>query len=213
MFLKRILDSEKDSSIKIIGIGDVGCIVVNKLYESGCKYHTIAINPDMRDAIGIPDTKLIVGINSNNGLGCRANQQLAQKCFDESIKELDSIIRDNSNDISGKNRAKKYILVGSLSSTCFFVGIKYLIDIINKIGDSKIYVVSSDSSDFEGDIRKILREKCISMINDYKQNNYLEEVKIVNSHERNNNIDYYDILNNKMINEIFLLAVNKNQKA
>ena len=85
MFIRRILDKEKDSSIKIIGLGDVGNKITFKLKENGCKYHTIAITPDMRDAIPCPDTKLIVGLKTNNGLGCQTNLDLATKCFENKV--------------------------------------------------------------------------------------------------------------------------------
>ncbi len=194
MFIRRILDSEKDSSIKIIGIGDVGNNIVIKLKESECKYHTIAINPDMRDAIGIPDTKLIIGLKVNKGLGCRTNLELAKECYEESLNEIKSIIKSNTN---------TYIIVGSLSSTSFAVGLKYILNIINELDDKKIYIVASDSTNYENETRKNIKELSLTIIKDKQSGIFKYSTLNISKFE---NCIYdperYEQLNNEMIRKI-----------
>ena len=195
MFIRRILDKEKDSSIKIIGLGDIGNKITVKLKENGCKYHTIAINPDMRDAIGVPDTKLIVGLKTNKGLGCRTNIELANECFEENKDEIESILKGNTN---------TYIITGSLSSTSFAAGLNYLIDIINKLNNKNIIIIASDSTDYENDVRKKIKETCLTTLNDNKNN--IAKLSILNiTKEDEDIIKYYDKLSNKMINKINII--------
>ena len=189
MFIRRILDKEKDSSIKIIGLGDVGNNIVIKLKEEGCIYHTIAITPDMRDALDSPDTKLIVGLKTNKGLGCQANLELAQKCFEESLDELNSILRSDVN-------TNTYIIVGSISSSSFTIGSKYLIDIINKLNNKKIYIITSDSTTYENDIRKDIKDKCLNTLKEYNP------IIVEQTKQDESIIEYYDKLNSIMINKI-----------
>lgn len=123
MFVRRILDKEKNSTIKIIGFGQGGTHVVYELFSKNCPYHTISVLTRANDTIPVPDTKLIVGKKIANGLGCNLDLSIGSKCFDEDIDELYSLLLGHTDDI---------ILVSGIAGGFAGSGLIKMIELINE---------------------------------------------------------------------------------
>ena len=90
-----------------------------------------------------------------------------------------------------------------MSSSSFTIGTKYIIDIINKLNNKTIHIIASNSTKYENDIRKQIKDKCINTINKYNP------IIVEQAKQDESIIDYYDKLNNIMIDKIEEIINNK----
>lgn len=92
MFIRRIKNEEKNSKIKIIGIGKAGHSIVMKLYNKKIKYHTCAITGwDGGSCWESPDTYLLLCDNTGNTKMKHTKEEAIKLC-DKHIVEIDSML-------------------------------------------------------------------------------------------------------------------------
>ena len=95
MFIRRIKNEEKNSKIKIIGIGKAGHSIVMKLYNKKIKYHTCAITGwDGGTCWESPDTYLLLCDNNGN-TKMKHTKEEANMLYDNHIVEIDSMLNHN----------------------------------------------------------------------------------------------------------------------
>lgn len=204
MFIKRILDNEKNSRIKIIGVGNLGNSIIDKFYKKNLEYHTIVITPNEGDGFGIPDTKLILGYNTNRGLPIVSDEETAQAIFEESKNEIESILRNHSEYSSNDN----IIITGGIGDNLSNVIIPEILKLNNKIANKnrKVFVIVSTPFKFEGTQKNNNSKIYLNKLEEMKNNNIIDKLVIINSDEYNKHSgvrENYDIVIEKECDEVY----------
>ena len=205
MILRRIFDFEKKEGIKIIGIGGGGSNVINELFESGCKYHLISITTEYK-TFPLSDTKIVLGLKTNKGLKSNCNLEIAKKCFNEDIDEVENIIYGPADHI---------ILVAGLSHGTGTACVPLIAKLIKKINDDrsakiKVYVVVTTPFNFEmvfKDPNVVV--KSVKELQKLERNNIIDKLVVIDAESVNNKkksdsslTSLFDKLNKREIEEI-----------
>ena len=203
MIIRRIYDFEKKEGIKIIGIGGGGSNVINELFKSGCKYHLISITTEYK-TFPLSDTKIVLGLKTNKGLKSNCNLEIAKKCFNEDIDEVENVIFANH-----------IILVAGLSHGTGTACVPLIAKLIKKTNDDrsakiKVYVVVTTPFNFE----MIFKDpnvvvKSVKELQKLERNNIIDKLVVIDAESLNNKkksdsslTSLFDKLNKREIEEI-----------
>lgn len=181
MFVKRTLDKDKNSKIRIVGVNDLGNVIIDNFYNMD--YHRIVITPNMSDAYGIPDTKLIIGYNINNGLPIGNNVKLSQDIFDESRKEIENLLINYSEYIADDN----IVFIGGVGDTLSSIVLPSIIELNKEVTDRakdihrKTFVIVSTPFKFEGNENNDRASSTIAKLKELEENHFIDSLIIVNA--------------------------------
>lgn len=153
---------------KIIALGGAGVSIVNNYIENYEDINTIVISPNIDDInFSNCSTKMLIGDNITNGLGCFGNPEMGRKAVEISKNEIEKIMKDT----------RLAILVAGLAGGTGTGEIEEIAKITNKLKIKTIAIVTFPSL-FEGKKRMNVAKNCIEKIQ-----NYVEELIIIKNEE------------------------------
>ena len=153
---------------KIIALGGAGVSIVNNYIENYEDINTIVISPNIDDInFSNCSTKMLIGNNITNGLGCFGNPEMGRKAVEISKDEIEKVVKDTS----------LVILVAGLGGGNGTGEIEEIVKITNKLKTKTIAIVTFPFS-FERKNRKDAANKCIQKIQ-----NSVDEVIIIKNEE------------------------------
>lgn len=153
---------------KIIALGGAGVSIVNNYIENYTNTNTFVISPDIDDInFSNCSTKMLIGDNITNGLGCFGNPEMGRKAVEISKNEIEKIMKDT----------RLAILVAGLAGGTGTGEIEEIAKITNKLKIKTIAIVTFPSL-FEGKKRMNVAKNCIEKIQ-----NYVEELIIIKNEE------------------------------
>ena len=177
MFVKRTLDKDKNSKIRIVGIDNFGNNVIDNLHN--VDYHKIVITPNTSDAYGIPDTKLIIGYNVNDGLIVGNNEKLSKEIFEESKKEIKHLLINWSE----YNTEDTIIFIGGGPDFLSNIVMPSIIELNKKIVEykcRKTFVIVAKPFKYEG--QKIIDTFNVSIakLKELEKSSFFDKLIVVN---------------------------------
>jgi len=176
MFIRRILNQEKNSKIKIIGIGKAGHTIVMKLYNEKIKYHTCAITGwDGGSCYESPDTYLLLCDNTGNTKISHTKEE-ANILYDNHIVEIDSMLNHG---IGGN---VYLILTLSIGGGIGYILPRIIEQYLSNYNKDRgithhIYVVCTINS-FKTDITNERTKEILDILNKYVEENKIELVVV-----------------------------------
>ena len=96
--LDFVIDKEKSSIIKVIGVGGGGCNAVNHMYREGIHDVSFVVcNTDYQALeASLVQTKIQLGANITEGLGAGNKPEKARNAAIESLPEIEQVLNNNT---------------------------------------------------------------------------------------------------------------------
>ena len=154
--------------LKIIALGGAGVKIVNNYIENYKNINTVVISPNINDINFYKcTTKILVGDNITNGLGCSANPEIGKKAVLISKNKIEKVVKNT----------ETVILVAGLGGGTGTGEITEIAKITKELKIKTIAIVTFPFL-FEGKKRINVAKNCIEEL----QNN-VEELIVVKNEE------------------------------
>ena len=178
---------------KIIALGGAGVSIVNNYIENYEDINTIVISPNIDDInFSNCSTKMLIGDNITNGLGCSANPEIGKKAVLISKNKIEKVVKNT----------ETVILVAGLGGGTGTGEITEIAKITKELKIKTIAIVTFPFL-FEGKKRINVAKNCIEELqNNVVKNEELLQQKSTNSNSFINALEISDKETAKKIKEV-----------
>ena len=153
---------------KIIALGGAGVNIVNNYIENYKNINTVAISPNINDInFSKCTTRILIGDNITNGLGCFANPEIGKKAVLISKNKIEKVVKNT----------ETVILVAGLGGGTGTGEITEIVKITKELNIKTIVIVTFPFL-FEGKERIKVAKNCIEELQ-----NKVEELIVVKNEE------------------------------